>query len=160
MTVLAPSAASPSGRSSARSFQSSELSRRSARVFEAAEQQPVDVTRRDGEDLVLMSKREAAARDQLLQIAAQLIAVATDTDGTLAERMADRFPWMLALSPEDQAVCAQELLRSARASFATSQAHLAIAAMTAWESTAEAIAAGLPRQVEWLDDPTAVSRPA
>lgn len=143
-----------------RSVQSSELSRHSARVFAAAEESPVDVTRRDGEDLVLMTKRESDAREALLRIAAQLIAVATDDRGTLAERMADRFPWMLALSEVDRETCAREMLESARASFATGQPHLAIATLTAWRETAGAIAAGLAgRAVDWLDEPIAVERP-
>jgi len=143
-----------------RAFHSSELSRNAPKVFAAAEDHPVDVTRRDGEDLVLMSKREADARDQLLQLAAQLIAVATDDRGSLADRMADRFPWMLALSAADRATCALELLNAARASFATGQAHLAVAELIAWQETAAAIAAGLQAApVEWLKEDEKVERP-
>lgn len=158
--TIAPDPVSRTTRDDRRShFLSSELSRNPASVFAAAERRPVEVARRDGEDLVLMSKREATEREQLLEIAAQLIAVATDTDGTLTERMADRFPWMLALNAEDRDRCARELLRAARASFSTSQAHLAIATFTAWKGTAEAVAAGVPRAVEWLDQPLPVARP-
>lgn len=146
--------------SSPRTFPSSDLSRHAPRVFAAAEENPVDVTRRDGEDMVLMTKREAGARDQLLQIAAQLIAAATDDRGTLTDRMSDRFEWMLALSEEDRRVCAKNLLDAARASFATGQSHRAIAEMTAWRETAVALAAGLGASpVEWLDEPVAVERP-
>ena len=141
-------------------FQSSDLSRHSARVFAAAEAHPVTVTRRDGETLVLMTERETEAREGLLALAAQMVAVATDDRGSLAERMAVQFPWMLALSDDDQAVCADDLLRAARASFATGQAHLAAVEITAWRETATAVAAGLGRtEVEWLDVPTPVVRP-
>ncbi|TPW72876.1 YebG family protein [Schumannella sp. 10F1B-5-1] len=141
-------------------FASSDLSRHSARVFDAAEERPVEVTRRDGEDLVLMSKRESDARDKLLEIAATLIAVATDDRGTLAERMSDSYPWMLALSPADRETCARELLSAARASFSTHQPYLALAEMTSWFETATAIAAGLGSQpVEWLDLTEPVERP-
>lgn len=141
-------------------FQSSELSRKAGPVFAAAEQNPVDVTRRDGEDLVLMSKREATERNELLTIAGTLIAVATDDRGTLAERMSQSYPWMLALSEGDRASCAKDLLDSARASFATGKAHLAIAALTSWYETAVAIADGLgTTNVEWLDEDEAVERP-
>lgn len=134
-------------------FQSSDLSRQPAKVFAAAEDQPVDVTRRDGEDLVLMTKREAEARDHLLSLAAQVIAAATDDRGTLADRMARVFPWMLALGASDRSLCAQELVDAARASFATKQAHLALASVNAWMETASAIAAGLGAvDVEWLPD--------
>ncbi|RLV57190.1 prevent-host-death protein [Aeromicrobium phragmitis] len=141
-------------------FQSSDLSRSSAEVFAAAADHPVEVTRRDGESLVLMSKGADRSRDALLELAAQLIAVATSTERTLAERMSDRFPWMLALSHDDRALCAEQILSAARASFATGQAHLAIAELTAWKETASALAAGLGRvDVEWLDDDEPVARP-
>ena len=74
------------------SFQSSDLSRHSSKVFAAAVEHPIRVTRRDGESLVLMSQRESDARESLLQLAAQIIGAAIDDEGTLAERMADRPP--------------------------------------------------------------------
>lgn len=141
-------------------FQSSELSRNARAVFSAAEEQPVDVTRRDGDDLVLMSKREADSREQLLQLAAQLIAVSTDDRGTLGERMAQVFPWMLALSAADRETCAKDLLSAARASFATGRAHLAAAELVSWKETAIALADGLAgTQVDWLDAGIVVERP-
>lgn len=76
---------------------SSELSSRSAEVFAEAENHLVTVTRRDGEALVLMSQREADGRARLLALALQLITVALDGSGSLPERMAKAFPWMLAL---------------------------------------------------------------
>ena len=107
-----------------------------------------------------MSKSEADSRQRLLQFAGQLIAAATTDRGSLAERMSDKFPWMLALSAEDRELCATELLEAARASFATGQAHLAVAELTAWEETAIAIAAGLGASpVEWLAADELVERP-
>lgn len=141
-------------------FQSSELSRASAEVFAAATDHPVEVTRRDGESLVLMSESADRARTALLELAAQLVAVSTNTDGTLVTRMIDRFPWMLALSTADQQTCANDILTAARASFATNQPHLAIAELTAWRETATAVAAGLGREpVEWLDETLVVELP-
>lgn len=141
-------------------FQSSELSRSSAEVFAAAADHPVEVTRRDGESLVLMSDSADRARTALLELAAQLVAVSTNTDGSLVTRMIDRFPWMLALSTADQQTCAKDILTAARASFATNQPHLAIAELTAWRETATAMAAGLGQEpVEWLDDSLVVERP-
>jgi len=134
-------------------FQSSELSRSSAEVFAAASDHPVEVTRRDGETLVLMSKQESAARDGLLQLAAQLIGAAVSADGPLADRLADQFPWMLALSDEDRAACARDIIEAARASFSTKQPHLAMAEVLAWRETATAVSAGLGgRDVDWFED--------
>lgn len=141
-------------------FKSSELSRNSGEVFAAAEHGPVTVTRRDAEPLVLMNEREAKARKQLFEFAAQLIAITTDDRGTLAERMADHFPWMFALSKADRKQCAKDLVEAARASFATEQSHLAIVELNSWRETAEALAAGLRNDpVEWLDSDDLVARP-
>lgn len=143
-----------------RTRRSSDLSRHSAEVFAEAEAHPVTVTRRDGEALVLMSQREADGRARLLVLASQLITVALDGHGPLAERMAKAFPWMLALSQEDQETCAQDLVDAARASFSTNQPHLAIAELTAWKETAAALAAGLGgADVEWLEHAETVHRP-
>ncbi|GAA3128967.1 hypothetical protein GCM10020255_002070 [Rhodococcus baikonurensis] len=71
---------------------SSDLSKHSAEVFAEAEDHPVTVTRRDGEDLVLMTQREADSRARLLEFAAQLIGVAVDDDGPLDGRMSRAFP--------------------------------------------------------------------
>ncbi|MFJ2369274.1 prevent-host-death protein [Microbacterium sp. NPDC087665] len=139
---------------------SSDLSKHSADVFAEAEDHPVQVTRRDGEPLVLMSQREADERAQLLQLAADLITVALDEQGALASRMARKFEWMHALSAADQAACAQELVDAARASFSTGQAHLAVVELTSWRETATAIAAGLASSpVDWIESTVTVERP-
>ncbi|WP_134324052.1 type II toxin-antitoxin system Phd/YefM family antitoxin [Cumulibacter soli] len=132
---------------------SSDLSKHSAEVFAEAEEHPVRVTRRDGESLVLMSQREAERRTRLLSFASQLITVALDDGGSLAERMSKAFPWMLALSPADRRSCTQDLIDAARASFSTDQPHLALAELTSWKETATAIAAGLGNaDIQWLDE--------
>lgn len=122
-------------------FQSSELSCSSAEVFAAAADHPIEVTRRDGESLVLMSDSADRACTALLELAAQLAAVSTSTDGTLVTRMTDKFPWMLTLSTADQQTCTNDILTVARASVDTHQPHLAIAELRAWRETAAAPAA-------------------
>lgn len=107
-----------------------------------------------------MSQREADGRARLLALASQLITVALDGSGSLAERMAKAFPWMLALSRADQDSCAQDLVDAARASFATNQPHLVMAELTAWKETAAALAAGLGgADLKWLDQSETVARP-
>lgn len=143
-----------------RSFKSSQLSRDSAEVFAVASDQPVQVSRRDGESLVLMSESYDNAREKLLRIAGQLIAVSLEPQGTLAERMRERFEWMYALTDEDQEECALSILRAARASFATGEAHKVMSEILSWKETATALAAGLgAHQVEWLEEMTVVERP-
>ena len=144
-----------------KTFASSELSRNTARVFREAEEAPVDLTRRDGEAMRLMTAAEDDRRTRLLRLAAQIIAVTTKTDGTLAERMGYGFPWMAALPEQARVSCAEELVESARASFATDQPHRLEKTVEEWCETARALAAGLTpesdRDDEELDEPVELS---
>lgn len=142
-------------------FQSSELSRQPLPVFEAATDAPVQITRRDDAPLVLMSMRENDARDGLLELAAQIIAVTVDDDSRpLGERFADIFNWMWALNAVDREQCAVDLIRASRASFATKKAHLALSELASWQATAAAIAEGLSSaEVDWVKKPVSVKRP-
>ena len=141
-------------------FPSSDLSRNPAQVFRSAEGSPVRLTRRDGHDLVLMTEQYDNAREELLRLAAELIAVAVDDQGTLVERMAQRFSWMFALDEAGQAACTADLIRAARASFSTGAPPLLLSTLDSWRGTAEAIALGLDKvPTEWLDKPERVERP-
>lgn len=144
----------------AKTFNSSELSRNPKSVFDAVEAQPVLVTRRDGKNLVLMTEHEADNRRDMFAIGAQIIAATTLDRGTLAERMATVFPWMLALNDSDRELCARELVEVSRAAFATNQPKALLIEVTSWFETATALAAGLHKaEVGWLDEPVAVEAP-
>lgn len=141
-------------------FQSSELSRNSAAVFAEAEKSPVVVTRRDGEDFVLMSMTDAAAQKSLLEFASQLISITTDSRGSLVERMCDRFPWMFSLAEQDREICTKEIIEAARASFSTNSPNLAVIEINAWHDTAVALASGNAHEnLEVLDNAERVARP-
>ncbi|MGL5908409.1 MAG: type II toxin-antitoxin system Phd/YefM family antitoxin, partial [Phycicoccus sp.] len=59
-----------------RTFRSSELSRNSREVFEAADRGPVLITRRDGEALVLSGAGEADRSRRGLELAAAVVGAA------------------------------------------------------------------------------------
>lgn len=142
------------------SMQSSELSRNPKAMLSAAEERPILVTRRDGENLILMSQRESDARNKLFDVAADFFSALSEQEGSIAERLSKRFHWMLALSQENQTECADDLMEGIRVALATrNMAPLAIK-LDAWRDSAMAIAAGYAdRQIEWLDNPVKVSRP-
>lgn len=143
-----------------RVVQSSELSRNSAAVFAAAEEAPVEVSRRDGESLILTTKREAAAHERILEIAAQLIAVSLDDNGTLEDRLARPFPWIKLLSVQDQRTCARDIIDTARGAFVVNQPGRILTEIKAWQNTAEAVAAGWGQdKPEWLREPVTVTKP-
>lgn len=140
--------------------QSSALSRHPGPVFAAAEQAPVEVTRRDGETLILTTKRDAEAHERILELAAQLIVVSLDEEGTLEERLARPFPWIKLLNKVDQQNCAREIIEIARGAFDVNQPARILTVIKAWRNTAEAIAAGWgSEERDWLPEPTAVTRP-
>ena len=143
-----------------RIVQSSELSRNSAAVFAAAEEAPVEVSRRDGESLILTTKREAAAHERILEIAAQLITVSLDDNGTLEDRLARPFPWIKLLSVQDQRTCARDIIDTARGAFVVNQPGRILTEIKAWQNTAEAVAAGWGQdEPEWLREPVTVTKP-
>jgi hypothetical protein len=140
--------------------QSSELSRNPLKVFSAAEKTPVTVTRRDGEDLVLMSKKETQSIPQFHSHVAQIVCALDDENGTLVERMTRSFPWMLALEEEAQQECTHDLIRTTKAALATNAPMLAINELNAWTATAETVALGIDfNDIDWLESPILVERP-
>lgn len=144
----------------AQRFHSSELSRNAAAVFAAAETSPVLVTRRDGEDLVLMTKREADALATLNEFAAQLLGTTADSPRELAEKLSEYCPWMLALRQEDQEQCATDLLTATRTALATGQPERVVSEMLSWRETARALGDGLlASQEDWLESFELVEQP-
>ena len=144
----------------AHKFHSSELSRNSATVFAAAEASPVLVTRRDGEDLVLMTKREADATATLNEFAAQLLGLTAHSPQELADKVSQLYPWMLALRQEDREKCASDLLQATRAALATGQPERVVSEMLSWRETARALSDGLlASSDDWLESLELVERP-
>lgn len=145
--------------------QSSELSRNSRKVFRAADDGPVLITRRDGEPLVLTRASRAETDQHGLRLASALVAASLSPDQRpLAERLTDAFPWVTLLSDGDRAVFAQEIVQVARACAAVASYGPLLKTLRSWEGTAQALAAGFTpaEALEWLDgddDGTAVRDP-
>lgn len=142
--------------------QSSDLSRHSKDVFAAAEDGPVIITRRDGEDLVLTSETQARHDRQGLDLAAQLIAASLDPSGRpFTVRLQEPFPWIGFLSPPEQEEFAQDVVATARACAAVRQFDRLVLTLLDWKRTAEAYASGLTASidVEWLSGVTYAADP-
>ena len=141
----------------------SDLLRSPKDVVGAAERGEVTITRRDGEDLVLTTAVSARRNRDGLALASNIIAAAVAVwPESFADRLRVPFPWMTFLSDEEQEMFATELVDLSRACAAVHQFDRLAIAIHAWQSTAEAYAAGVPRgggDVDWLDDVTVVERP-
>jgi hypothetical protein len=97
-----------------RVVQSSALSRNSAEVFQAADQGTVEITRRDGETLVLTRKSELERQSTVLRMAADLIAASLGPEAQpFVDRLQGRFPWMRFLSEPERETFAMEIVDSA-----------------------------------------------
>lgn len=144
-----------------RTVQSSDLSRHARAVFAAAEEEPLEVTRRDGKPLVLTTKERSDDDDAVLDIAAQLIAAVTVNEQLpLHERLAIPYPWIAMLSRDDQRRFAREIVDVARGSFSLRQPRRLLLELQAWRNSAEAIAAGWgTSEPELLDEPVVPGKP-
>jgi PHD/YefM family antitoxin component YafN of YafNO toxin-antitoxin module len=145
-----------------RTVQSSELSRNSAAVFKAVDQGPVTITRRDGETLILTKESDLAHQRQGLELAAQLVAVSlAPEDIPFVDRLRGPFPWVEFLNPPDRKTFAHEIVDVARACAAMSRFDQLLITLSAWHSTAQAIADGYTHDenLEWLDVPEPVADP-
>jgi len=143
-------------------FQSSELSRNSAKVFAVAENAAVLITRRDGEDLVLMPERDSHGRRDFYEFASLIMSALFDDRGTLVERMIDRFPWISTFKPDGREECVNALVDAARTAFATNSPRVAMMTLIPWRETAFAIAEGLSpvSDDDVYDEPIIVPNPA
>lgn len=144
-----------------RTVQSSDLSRHARAVFAAAEEEPLEVTRRDGKPLVLTTKERSDDDDAVLDIAAQLIAAVTVNEQLpLHERLAIPYPWIAMLSRDDQRRFAREIVDVARGAFSLRQPRRLLLELQAWRNSAEAIAAGWGTgEPELLDEPVVLGKP-
>lgn len=125
-------------------FQSSELSRASSAVFEAVNESPVRITRRDGDNLILIKESEMDRQQNLLDVAAQIIAISTVSanNAELVSEMVRFFPWMLAFSESEREQCAREIIEHSRISFSLKQPDMVLATISGWKDSAELIARG------------------
>ena len=145
-----------------RTVQSSELSRNSAAVFKAVDQGPVTITRRDGETLILTKESDLAHQREGFELAAHLVAASLAGDDIpFVDRLRGPFPWVEFFNPPDRETFAREIVDVARACAAVSRFDRLLITLSAWHSTAQAIADGYTHDenLEWLDVPEPVADP-
>ena len=138
-----------------RAVQSSALSRNSAEVFRAADEGAVEITRRDGETLVLTRKSEVERQSTVLRVAADLVAASLGPETQpFVDRLQDRFPWMRFLSESERDAFATEIVQSARGCAAVQDLEPFLVDLHEWFSTAQAKAAGFTAddELDWYDD--------
>lgn len=141
---------------------SSDLSRHSADVFRAADKGPVEISRRDGENLVLMRRSVMEGDALALALASDVVAASLGpVEVPFVARLQDRFPWMHFLTGDEREQFAVEIVSCARACAAAREFGPFVADLEAWRGTAAAKASGVTpdAELEWLDASSPVERP-
>jgi hypothetical protein len=110
----------------------SEFLQHSGRVLPELAAGEVVLHRRDGEDLVLMTRRQREALNTMLRT---FVAAASD-DLTAASAT---LWWLRLLDPEDQQACLRELRQTTIVALATGQIEQLADALHGWEATALAV---------------------
>jgi len=143
-------------------FSFSELSRNSKAVAQAAETGPVTITRRDGDDLVLMPKSLVESEDSGLEAVASVLEVLAGDEGSAPTiRLVRTFPWVQFLPDEDKTEFVEDIVKTARACASVAKFAPLDVAIQAWKSTAEAHAAGWGKtDYVWLTEEIPVERPS
>jgi len=139
----------------------SDLQREPRQVSQEVDRGPVRVTRRDGAPLVLMREDTLQTTMDGMRLVSQVLGLWMAGDPReIDQNLGVLFPWVAYLSRAERSDCARELLDTARACTATEEYLPLLACAKAWQSTAEAYAAGWDKEpVEWFDEPVSVSRP-
>ena len=142
-------------------IQSSDLSRNPLKVFTAAEAGPVLLTRRDGENFLIMTESEGASRQTLHEFAGRFLEVCMDErPDSFTSKMCRQFPWMGVFDAAGQKKCAEALAAAAKAAFATGQSLLLEIEYNSWYDSAQGMAAGLHLvNRDWAEEPIPAERP-
>jgi len=144
-------------------YSSSALSRNSKAVFDDAQETPVVIERRDGEDLILAPASEVEKEREFFALAAHLVAIAvSDDNSTFIQRLEAPFPWITLLTGTERHLFAQEIVEQARAAFSIRAPHPLLRTIAQWQATAEGHAAGVTNDSITIDfdSATQVERPA
>jgi len=133
----------------------SEFLQHSGRVLPELAAGEVVLHRRDGEDLVLMTRRQ---REALATMLRTLVAAATDDVAAASATLW----WLSLLDPQDQQACLQDLRQTTTVALATGRLEQLADALHGWEATALAVwderrHHERPGYDEW--DPVVVPRP-
>ena len=132
----------------------SEFLQHSGRLLPEIEQRDLILRRRDGEDVVISSKRH---RDALQTTVSLLLRLASGGN------VADAVPWFGFLSMHDQASCLKEVFEATNGGLETGRLSVLGDVLSAWHATALANWDDRQRQlsgIEDVDKPLPLPRPA
>lgn len=120
----------------------SDLLRSPRKVAEQTSQGPVNIVRRDGEDLVVLRASDLEYEDEGIRVASRLVQALLTARGDLPAALTGVFPWTRLLSEAERDQFATEITEHLWS--ATELGHYAkfMGTVRSWRGTAEAYAAG------------------
>lgn len=132
---------------------SEDLSRNPTQVFCSADEGPVTISRRDGEQLTLLPSRTIEREHEAFKLVANLAAAALGADGaSLPGRLLAHFSWLGFLPIEQREQFSAEIVETTRACASINNFDRLFVVLTEWKATAEAVASGFTpdTELDWL----------
>lgn len=125
-------------------FTTSDINRNPSKVFKLALQKPVTLMRRNGPDMILVSKREIDARAQALEAVASIMSAASISQNSPYDNFPVLFPWMLLLESSTQIDCAEDITKAMEKFVESSMALPFVKVIEDWKERARLIAINGP----------------
>lgn len=143
----------------------------SGRLLPEVERGGVVLRRRDGQDLMLMTRGQSQALGDAVRVLAGAVLALLDRDATASvttatsQRVLSLFPWMEYLSPGDRTACVKEIGEVASAAVATGRTDRLEELLAEWRASGLAawdekrLRERDDRDEYQLDEPVELSRP-
>ena len=138
-----------------------DLLRKPKEVLARIDEGQVRITRRDGDDLVIVRARDLDALVDGVALASRLIRAVGRNRGDGAAALSDLFAWTAEISPAELAAYAAEMEKLAFAAGELGSFEHLLRAQKEWEETARAYAMGMRPvgRIETRAAPVLVDRP-
>jgi len=126
-------------------------------VIAQVETGAVRISRRDGEDLVLLRAGDLDTEHKGIALASQIMRASMRHPGNFGAALCELFPWTALLSASELASYIADMNRLVWSATELGEYALLRAKQRSWEGTAEIYAAGLPtdvgQELDWTHNP-------
>ncbi|HET9876084.1 MAG TPA: hypothetical protein VFQ37_09995 [Mycobacterium sp.] len=139
-----------------------ELLRHPREVAARTEKGAVRITRRDADDLILVRAGDLERHEEGIALASRLMRATIKCGGDIAAALGELNAWVALLSADEQHQCAEEVGSLMWSAAELGEYRRLLDSFRSWQATAQAYAAGLPRDdddLTWLPDLPVVARP-
>lgn len=138
-----------------------DLLRKPKEVLANIDEGQVRITRRDGDDLVILRGHDLDTLEKGVALSSQLIRAIGRNNNNVAAALTELFAWTAEFSPAELAAYGNEVEQLVYAASELGTFERLLRAQRSWRETALAYAAGLRpvEAIELLDEPVRVERP-